>query len=112
MDFITDTVAGAPDLPPEGEPEQPKAKRQRCVDRHRAYNMIHACVCGGGGMLCRGWLAVEGGDSAQALPRIVERIRPCRADRRGCICRAAQVDCNVDGGAWWVGEGCSASEQM
>jgi hypothetical protein len=29
MDFITDTVAGAPDLPPEGEPEQPKAKRQR-----------------------------------------------------------------------------------
>jgi hypothetical protein len=54
MDFITDTVAGAPDLPPEGEPEQPKAKRQRCVCSNRAYNMIHACVCVCGGGCCAG----------------------------------------------------------
>jgi hypothetical protein len=29
MDFLQDTVAKAPDLPPEGEPDAPKAKRQR-----------------------------------------------------------------------------------
>jgi len=31
MDFLQDTVAKAPDLPPEGEPEAPKPKRQRYV---------------------------------------------------------------------------------
>lgn len=29
MDFLQDTVSKAPDLPPEGEIEQPKPKRQR-----------------------------------------------------------------------------------
>lgn len=38
MDFLQDTVAKAPDLPPEGEPEAPKAKRQRCV-------CMCVCVC-------------------------------------------------------------------
>jgi hypothetical protein len=29
MDFLEDIIAKAPDLPPEGEPEAPKPKRQR-----------------------------------------------------------------------------------
>ncbi|KAF8054758.1 nctA [Scenedesmus sp. PABB004] len=36
MDFLADTVAKAPDLPAEGEPEAPKPKRQRSETKPRA----------------------------------------------------------------------------
>lgn len=48
MDFLKDTVDKAPDLPPEGEPEVPKAKRQRCVrvvhPKHCVLGCVGVCV--------------------------------------------------------------------
>ncbi|KAF6252925.1 histone-fold-containing protein [Scenedesmus sp. NREL 46B-D3] len=36
MDFLHDTVSKAPDLPADGEPEQPKPKRQRTEGKREA----------------------------------------------------------------------------
>lgn len=50
MDFLQDTVAKAPDLPPEGEPEQPKAKRQRWVSLAASHDAWGHCWHSGQGV--------------------------------------------------------------
>jgi hypothetical protein len=53
MDFLEDIIAKAPDLPPEGEPEAPKPKRQRWAGSGRG-RVVEA----GGVVLARtvGWV--------------------------------------------------------